>query len=451
MSKRRLILALLLVLAPLPCAFAQSPADAVIERDLKTLLAKDNAAMAEVHQWFHDNLASLKKSPEQRATLGHLIQQRLAPVRAAYEDFLAKSPDHTRARNAYASFLAHTRNDKEAASQWEIALELDPKSAAAWNNLGVHFGNLAVQLKQLEPAQRALASYAKAVEVAPREPLYLHNLATAIALFRDAAAEHFKVDRTQVLDHALEFYRKAMELDPKKFQLASELAETYHDIRPIRIEEGRRAWARALQNARDDSDREWVNLQLALLEANAGDLIAARQQLAKSSGQHYTELHRRLAKALQVPVANPPQTNAAPCELKIELRRADDKAEAAVTADRLVLEITTRSGIGAATIKKISGAWPATVLLRINRPVLESLSVGNDAITINGAAYAEQQAGRWHLAKGKTEEGELLPPESPLYLRVRRHGNDGMEIELPKALFTDKTAALSLKWIDRYR
>lgn len=451
MSKCWLILAALLALVSLPCAFAQSPSDGAVEREFKTLLARDNAAMTEVHQWFHDNLAGLKKSPEQRTALGQLIQQRLAPVRTTYEDFLAKNPDHTRARNAYASFLAHTRNDKEAANQWEIALELDPKSAAAWNNLGVHFGNLAIQLKQLEPAQRALASYAKAVEVAPREPLYLHNFATAIAVFRDAAAAHFKIDRTQVLDRALEIYRKATELDPKKFQLASELAETYHDIRPVRVEEGRRAWARALQNARDDSDREWVNLQLALLEANAGDLVAARQQLAKSSGQHYTELHRRLAKALGVPVINSPKTNAAPCELKIELRRTEDKAEVAATADRLVLNITVRSGIGAATVKKISGTWPATVLLRINRPVLESFSVGNESIMISGASYGEQRAGRWHLAKGKTEEGEFLPPESPLYLRVRKHGNDGMEIELPKPLFTDKTTMLSLKWIDRYR
>ena len=383
--------------------------------------------------------------------LDQLIEQRLIPVRAAYEDFLAKNPSHTPARNAYASFLGHTRNQQGAISQWEIALELDPKSAVAWNNLGVHFGNLAIQLKQAEPAQRAIASYAKAVEVAPREPLYLHNFATAIALFRDAAAAHFKIDYPQVLERSLEFYRKALALDPKRFQLASELAETYHDIHPIRLEEARYAWARALEIARDDSDREWVIFQLALLEANAGDLVTARQQFAKASGKHYAELHRRLAKALGIAVANTPATNAAPCELKIELRRTDDKAEIVTTTNRLVLDIAVRSGIGAATVKKISGAWPATVLLRINRPVLESFGVSTGPISISGAAYAEQQAGRWHLAKGNKEEGELLPTENPLHLRVRKHGKDGIEIELPKALFTDKTDALTLKWIDRYR
>lgn len=454
MSKRWLILLVIfaiLALIPLPRALAQSPADAVVEREFKTILAKDNAAMTEVHQWFHDNLANLKKSTEQRTALGQLVQQRLTPVRTTYEDFLAKNPEHTRARNAYASFLSQSRNDKEAASQWEIALELDPKSAVAWNNLGVHFGNLAIQLKELEPAQRAIANYIKAAEVAPREPLYLHNLATAIALFRDAAAEHFKIDRAQVLDRALEFYRKALDLDPKRFQLAAELAETYHDIRPIRVEEARRAWTRALQNARDDSDREWVNLQLALLHANAGDLVSARQQFAKASGKHYAELHLRLAKALGVPIANVTATNAATCEFKIELRRADDKIESVSTADQLVLSITVKSGIGGATVKKSSGVWPASVSLRINRPVLESFGIGNGTVTINGAAYAEQQAGRWHLAKGKTDEGELLPANSPLQLRVRKHGDNGMEIELPKALLTEKTDTLSLKWIDRYR
>ena len=444
-----LILAVLLALIPLPRLWAQQ--SAATDQEFTALLAKDDAAMADVHRWFNDNLDTIKNQAGQRTTLARLIQQRLAPVRASYEDFLARHPEHTRARNAFASFLGQTRNEKEAASQWEIALNLDPKSAAAWNNLGVHAGNLALQLKQAGSAQRAIASYAKAVEVAPREPLYLHNLATAIALFGDAAAAHFQIDRARVLDRALEFYQKALDLDPKRFQLASELAETYHDIRPIRLVEARQAWVRAFQIARDDSDREWVNLQLALLEANAGDRVAARQQLAKSAGRHYPELHRRLAKVLDIPVAATPLPQLPPFELKVDLRRPDDRATMAVTADRLVIEISTRSGIGAATVKKISGAWPATVCLRINRSVLESFSVGNGVIAINGAAYAEQKTGRWHLAKGKETEGDPLPAESPLQLRVQRHGTDGMEFDLPKGIFTDKTDTLTLRWIDRYR
>ena len=103
----------------------------------------------------------------------------------------------------------------------------DPKNPAAWNNLANYYG-------EYGGVTNAFAYYAEASRLAPAEPVYLHNLATTVYLFRSDAETFYHLTEPQVFDKALDLYRQAMKLDPANFILATDYAESYYEIKPLR-------------------------------------------------------------------------------------------------------------------------------------------------------------------------------------------------------------------------
>src|SRR5207302_11042921 len=98
-----------------------------VEKEYQKLLASDDAAQEEVDKWIRDETAFREQGaglPD--ATLRARIEQRLKPVRAAYEDFLRRHPEHARAQLAYGSFLHDTHDEEGGVEHWEKARELDP-------------------------------------------------------------------------------------------------------------------------------------------------------------------------------------------------------------------------------------------------------------------------------------------------------------------------------------
>ena len=144
----------------------------------------DDAAQAEVDQWIRDNdAAAAKGAGVPTAELKRRIRERFAPIRAAYEDFIQRHPDHARARVAYGSFLGDLQDEDGAQEQWEKALALNPKDPAVYNNLANLYGHTG-------PVKKAFEYYAKAIELNPREPVYYHNFGTTVFLFRKDAMEY---------------------------------------------------------------------------------------------------------------------------------------------------------------------------------------------------------------------------------------------------------------------
>lgn len=263
-----------------------------VEMEYLKLLERDNATQAEVDEWIRDNQAFAEKGAGiTPATLGLRIKQHLRPVRDAYEDFLRRHPEHTRARLAYGSFLNDLGEEDEAAQQWEKARELEPGNPAAWNNLANYYGHRS-------PVKKAFDCYAKAIELAPDEPVYYQNLATTVFMFRKDAMEHYQIDEQKVFDRALELYHKALALDPSNFIAASELAQTYYGIRPPRYDEALAAWQAARNLARDDIEREGVFIHLARWQIDAGRFADARNQLNAVTNAMYGSLKTRLTKKL---------------------------------------------------------------------------------------------------------------------------------------------------------
>jgi tetratricopeptide (TPR) repeat protein len=262
------------------------------EKELEPLMADDDAAMAEVDKWIRDNNAfTAQGAGESKTELNARILARLNVVRKNYEGFLRRHPDFARGRLAYASFLNNIGDEDAAKLQNEKALQLDPKNPAAWNNLGNYYG-------EYGPITNAFVYFAKAIEMDPNESVYYQNLAVTVYLYRTDAKTFYHLDEEQVFDKSLTLYRRAMQLDPDNFPLATEYAEGYYGIQPLRTNDALVAWTNTLQIAHDDVEREGVYLHLARVKMLAGRYAEARAQLDAVTNTMYSGLKGVLEHAI---------------------------------------------------------------------------------------------------------------------------------------------------------
>lgn len=270
-----------------------SPNAAATEEAYRKLLEADDAAADEIDKWILDEgRLRAQGAGISGATLMLRIEQRRKKVEDAYRSFLLRHSKHTRARLAFGSFLNEQGREDEAAEQWEKARDLEPDNPAAWNNLANFHGHRG-------PVEKAFEYYQKAIDLAPYESVYYHNLAVTVYLHRTAARAYFKTDEDGVFDRSLELYRKALKLEPNNFELATDYAQSYYGIKPPRIADGIQAWKEALKIARDDFEREGVQIHLARFEVNAGDFKSARARLARIKDERYKSLVERVATSLK--------------------------------------------------------------------------------------------------------------------------------------------------------
>jgi tetratricopeptide (TPR) repeat protein len=285
---------------------AAGTTNAAAAREYEKLLEMDDAAQAEVDKWIRDNQQFAAHGGGVPAPdLNLKIRERLRPVREAYEDFLQRYPNHSKARVAYASFLGDTSSEEEAQEQLEKALATDTNNPAIYNNLANIYGHTG-------PVKKAFEFYAKAIELNPNEPVYYHNFGTTVYLFRQDAREYFGIDEQAVFDKALQLYSNALKLDPTNFPLASDVAQTYYGIRPTRTEDALRAWTNAWNVANDQIEREGVHLHFARLKMNAGRFDEARSHIAAVTNAMYADLKKRLVRNLEEREKEAKGTNAAP-------------------------------------------------------------------------------------------------------------------------------------------
>lgn len=282
-----------------------------VEVEFKSLEAADDAAQAEVDGWIRDNNEfAAKGGGLPPAELNRRILKRFEPVRQGYEDFIKRHPRHVKVRVAFASFLDDIHDEEAQMEQLEVAHELDPLDAAVWNNMANYYGHRG-------PVKKAFEFYQKAIELDSHEPVYLQNFATTVYLFRKDAAEYYHITEQQIFDKALDLYTQAFKLAPTNFPLATDLAQSYYGIKPVRTEDALRAWTNALVIANDDIEREGVQLHLARFKLNAGRFAEAHAHLNNVTNENYAELKARLTRNLEEREHPTPKTNSAPADLKL--------------------------------------------------------------------------------------------------------------------------------------
>jgi len=271
-----------------------------VEREYQKLLEMDDEAQEEV-----DKLIKAQENDRANVSVEARIEQRLDPVKKAYEAFLLKNPNHAKARLAYGSFLNDIREEKSAFVQWEKALALDPKDPATWNNLANYYGHNG-------PVEKAFEYYTKAIALKPTESLYYENFADTVYLFRRDATNYFKINPEQVFDKAMALYAKAQNLDPTNFILATHIAQSYYGMQPPKTgndEQDRKAaekitddalksWRKAYDLARDEIEKEGVLLHFARFQINAGRFDEARNNLNAVTNDMFIATKRKLVQKL---------------------------------------------------------------------------------------------------------------------------------------------------------
>lgn len=278
-----------------------------LEQEYLKLLAMDDAAQAEVDGWIKENNEFKQQGAGlESITLNARIEKRFAPVKKAYEEFLQRSPTHMRARLAYGSFLNDIHEEEAAQLQWEKAREGDPKNPAAWNNLANYYGHNG-------PVSNSFRYYAKAIELDPTESTYYFNLATTVYLFRRDATNFYKITEQQVFEKAMGLYRKALELDPDNFVLATDYAQSYYGFDPKltgdaeqdrkikqkHFDDAIAAWQQAFKLASDDVERQGVLVHYARLQINADRVEEARKNLDAVTNGMFAVTKGNLLKKLE--------------------------------------------------------------------------------------------------------------------------------------------------------
>jgi tetratricopeptide (TPR) repeat protein len=280
--------------------------DEAVEAEYKKVLEADDAAQAEVDRWIQENdAAAARGAGVPNADLQRRIRERFAPIRESYADFTRRHPDHARARIAFGSFLNDLHDEDAAQEQWEKALALDSKNPAPYNNLAnlyTHTG----------PIKKAFEYYGKAIELSPEQPLYYHNLGDVVYLFRKDSMAFYSLTEQQVYDKALELYSKALKLDPTNFPLASDVAQTYYGIKPLRLDAALKAWTNALAIASDDLERQGVYVHFARLKLQADRFAEVHAHLDAVTNEKYAVLKERLLRNLAQQEHKEAGTNAPP-------------------------------------------------------------------------------------------------------------------------------------------
>ena len=294
-----------LVLKPVTAAPAGT--NDPVEKEFQKLMEEDDDAQADADKWIRDNQEfAAKGAGEPDAELNKRILTRFGTTRKAYDDFLTRHPDHARAHLAYAGFLQDIHDEDAAVPHMEKSRQLDPKNPAAWNNLANYYGHYGDVKKSFE-------YYAKAIELNPNESVYFHNFGTTVYLFRKDAKEFYNINEQQVFDKALDLYAKAMRLSPEDFPLATDVAQSYYGIKPLRAEAALKSWTNALATAHDEIEREGVYLHFARINWMAGRTNEARAHLNSVTNAMYADLKKRVERNLErtynetnAPATSPP-------------------------------------------------------------------------------------------------------------------------------------------------
>ena len=278
-----------------------------VEQAYQKLMADDDAAQAEVDGWILERQKAGRKDTDvEQAAFRLRIKRRFEPVIQGYERFIEAHPQHAKARLAYGSFLNDIGEEESGEAQWEKARELEPANPAAWNNLANFHGHRG-------DVKKAFGYYEKAIELDPNEPVYLQNFATTVFLFRKDAREHYSITEQEVFAKAMGLYRKAVALDPENFSMAAELAQTYYGIilpkggDPVAkrqaelkfADEALAAWRVASRLARNETEREGINLHFARWQINSDRLAEARKSLDAVTNDMWLSSKGTLLKKLE--------------------------------------------------------------------------------------------------------------------------------------------------------
>ncbi len=147
---------------------------------------------------------------------------------------------------------------------------------------------------------------------------------------------------------------------------------------------------------------------------------------------------------------------------RIDCPNEGDQVKITPQKEGVLLEISSKKGIGQATVERTTGAWPKPLILRLHLRGLESLRVEGDQWGFEASVMSYPP----YQTRLRVYGPDPLPPvdpKSPYWVEVRALDSTGkpsskipleggyFELTIP-ALFLEKAPKkLQIHWIDFYR
>jgi hypothetical protein len=138
-----------------------------------------------------------------------------------------------------------------------------------------------------------------------------------------------------------------------------------------------------------------------------------------------------------------------------------NELKVSIEGETAVIDIQSRSGIGAATVELVSGTPPETIVVRLHVHGLESFRLSYEQTAITASVSSSDSGSvlqEISLPGGTTSP---LTSGSPLRLDIRAVSGQAtptiplqqgyFEIRLPKRLLSDRQRSFAIQWIDFYR
>ncbi|HSH94613.1 MAG TPA: tetratricopeptide repeat protein, partial [Roseimicrobium sp.] len=257
------------------------------QRKLNQLSVRGSVAAGE---WRSSLWASQKQSAEMDSFRDE-AEKAVKNVDDSFQDFIRKNPSSMSGRMAYGEFLQDIGKQNEAVEQWETARAQHTDNPIPWVHLANHYahgGNIPKAIQYFESGLKLPHATAE----------QYRNYAVVTYLFRKDFKRTFGWTEEQTYNASIQLYRKAVNLDPGNFSLATDYAMTFYAIRPRRCQEAIDAWNAAMKKAPNEVEAERIHLHLARFYIHAGEFNNAQTHLAVVDSPIHAPQKERVTKMM---------------------------------------------------------------------------------------------------------------------------------------------------------
>ena len=146
---------------------------------------------------------------------------------------------------------------------------------------------------------------------------------------------------------------------------------------------------------------------------------------------------------------------AAPFELEVQLQKPGDVAVIKQEADRTIIDVTSRMGIGQMTLSSKDGHWPKDVTLRLRYQAahpfktLEGFEMTTSRIQVRSSTGQPDKSPFFLVGDDGNFSRDDLNPSGWLRIKFQPHGDD-LDVIFPANLWREEKK-VQIQWIDFYR
>ena len=163
--------------------------------------------------------ASDKKEAERHQSS---ITLREASIQEVWEFVMGKYPRNPRAMNYFGEYWYDTGgNQAQALTYWNQVVLLEPKIGRTHNNLGIHYFHTG-------DYRRGLRSIEEAVDLEPKNPDFLFNIAQMYLIHFPAIVKLKGTTKKKLYREAMNYSRKAAQNAPDDMSLAQDYAVNFY-------------------------------------------------------------------------------------------------------------------------------------------------------------------------------------------------------------------------------